>query len=307
MSNMHPQRLTLARRSLQGVSIGDAFGESFFGERAIVLQHIQSKSLPPTQWEFTDDTVMALAVFEQLEAHCSIKQDDLVRSFVHKHELDPQRGYGATVRRILRTISQGEQWQTASSSAFDGMGSMGNGAAMRVSPIGAYFYDDLDAVKTMAAQSAHVTHAHPEATAGAMAVSLATALVTKAHINDKMLSAENLIEQVAQGLPDSDTRSKIRKSLQVPTSYRMETIRQILGNGERMTAQDTVPFAIWCAAHYRQDFSQALWKAVAALGDRDTICAIVGGISIMGCDEKTIPRQWEQSVESIDESIFRQL
>jgi len=34
----HQQRITLAKKSLNGTSIGDAFGESFFGERNEVLQ-----------------------------------------------------------------------------------------------------------------------------------------------------------------------------------------------------------------------------------------------------------------------------
>ena len=47
---------------------------------------------------------------------------------------------------------------------------MGNGAAMRVSPIGAYSFDDLAEVKKHAQLSAIVTHAHTETSVGAMAI-----------------------------------------------------------------------------------------------------------------------------------------
>ncbi len=54
---------------------------------------------------------------------------------------------------------------------------MGNGAAMRVAPIGAYFADDLDKVLYYAQASAEVTHAHIEGIVGAMAVAVASALL----------------------------------------------------------------------------------------------------------------------------------
>lgn len=74
----HKQRITLAQKSLKGTLTGDAFGESFFGERNEVLQHIAARTIPETTWEFTDDTVMATAVFKQFEKHKGILQDDLV-------------------------------------------------------------------------------------------------------------------------------------------------------------------------------------------------------------------------------------
>jgi ADP-ribosylglycohydrolase len=72
-----------------------------------------------------------------------------------------------------------------------------------------------------------------------------------------------------------------------------------------MTSQDTVPFAIWCAAHNLENFENGLWKAVSILGDRDTICAMVGGMIIMSSKEENIPRIWTNSVEKIEESVFR--
>jgi ADP-ribosylglycohydrolase len=71
-----------------------------------------------------------------------------------------------------------------------------------------------------------------------------------------------------------------------------------------MMAQDTVPFAIWCAAHNLGNFQNALWKAVSILGDRDTICAIVGGIVMVSSDENEIPAEWIEKVEDFEKSIF---
>ncbi len=62
---------------------------------------------------------------------------------------------------------------------------------------------------------------------------------------------------------------------------------------------------IWCTANNLNNFEEGLWKAVSVLGDRDTICAIVGGILIMSTDEKNIPTEWIDSVEDFEESDFR--
>lgn len=53
---------------------------------------------------------------------------------------------------------------------------MGNGAAMRVAPLGAWFADDPAEAARQAALSAEVTHPHPEAVAGAIAVAVAAAI-----------------------------------------------------------------------------------------------------------------------------------
>jgi hypothetical protein len=51
-----------------------------------------------------------------------------------------------------------------------------------------------------------------------------------------------------------------------------------LGNGNRVTAQDTVPFTLWVAATRLHDYPAAITACVQAGGDVDTTAAIVGGI-----------------------------
>ncbi len=299
------QRLELAKTSLKGVSIGDAFGESFFGETNTIIDCIETRKIPKTTWEFTDDTVMAIAVFEQLERIAGINQDELAHQFSINHVKDPNRGYGATARMILREIAAGGNWKELSEQVFDGMGSMGNGASMRVSPIGAYYHDDLDKVRELAVKSAKVTHSNEEAVCGAIAVSIGTSFATKVRMEGLSLSPEEFTRGIIEYLPETDTKSKIKKSLSIPYSYHIETVKGILGNGSKIMTQDTVPFCIWCAANNLNDFEEGLWKAVSVLGDRDTICAIVGGILIMSTDERNIPKNWMDSVEDHEKSEFR--
>lgn len=293
-----------AYKSISHLSIGDAFGESFFGPTDTIKQAIRQRSIPTTSWEFTDDTIMSIAVYLNLRSYDRISPEALATAFANNYNLDPRRGYGATAGSMLRNPDFPANWKKMSSEIFEGMGSMGNGAAMRSAPIGAFFYNDLSTVKENARLASIVTHSNEEAIAGAQAVAVATALATRVGKGEVEYSPEQFIDSVVAELGDTDTRAKVKKSLSVPSSYSIETVRTILGDGTRMLSQDTVPFAIWCAAHHLHNFEEALWKAVSILGDRDTICAIVAGIVSMSAAPKTVPILWQNSVEPIQDSEF---
>ncbi len=182
------------------------------------------------------------------------------------------------------------------------MGSMGNGGAMRAAPVGAYFADDLDKVLYYARASAEVTHAHMEGIVGAMAVAAASALLLNKKLGNYSGEGITFLRDVADRLPESDTRSKILSAVSVKKDSSMDFVISVLGNGSRLTAQDTVPFCLWCAAYYYTSTEEALWTAVSALGDRDTICAIVGGMVFLFADE--LPQQWLSHMEHPESSVF---
>lgn len=296
--------LAQARRSLWGLSIGDAFGETFFGKEAEVLERIAGRTLLPGEWLFTDDTVQAIGVFSTLSAHGCIDQDYLAKALSRNYLLDDYRGYGGTAHSIMKSIAAGEPWQTVSRTVFDGMGSAGNGAAMRSGPIGAWFAGDPVTVVAQARLAAEVTHAHPEAIAGAIAVALAACCCATARAQETALSSSVFFDFIIHHLPESDIKYKIRKAATLPVSYDIRTIVSILGNGTLLTAADTAPFALWCAAHYHDHFENALWTSVSGLGDRDTIAAIVGSIVVLYAMDNTIPATWADRTEKIESSPF---
>ncbi|WP_294249738.1 ADP-ribosylglycohydrolase family protein [uncultured Chryseobacterium sp.] len=129
----------LASKSLTGISIGDAFGESFFGEGSFVKSHIHQRIIPEGNLDFTDDTIMAIAVFRSLQKFGEIDQDFLAEEFTKNYYSDTNRGYGPSMHRYFREVKSDEHWKEVSYAKFEGQGSMGNGGAMRASVIGAYF------------------------------------------------------------------------------------------------------------------------------------------------------------------------
>ena len=73
----------------------------------------------------------------------------------------------------------------------------------------------------------------------------------------------------------------------------------MLGCGYQVSCPDTVPFCLYCAGEFLDDYEEAMWQTVSALGDRDTTCAIVGGIVVMYAGLESIPKSWLEKREPI--------
>lgn len=110
------------------------------------------------------------------------------------------------------------------------------------------------------------------------------------------------MHDIADKLPESDTKYKILSAISIKKENSIDFVVSVLGNGMMLTAQDTVPFCLWCAVYYYTSMEEALWTAVSALGDRDTICAIVGGMVSLYVDE--LPQKWLGYMEHPEDSQF---
>jgi ADP-ribosylglycohydrolase len=279
---------------MRGLALGDAFGETWLlrpaAEMEIAVAERQWNEAP---WPWTDDTAMALSLLRILDQHGHVDQDALAEAFAGDYAADPYRSYGPSMHQVLRAIGQGEAWATVTRRQFDGMGSWGNGAAMRVAPLGAWFADDLDAVATEAVRSAAVTHAHDEAIAGTVAVAVAAALSVNG------VSGSELVAAVAARVPDGEVASRLRRATKIAPSADPRHVAAMLGCGQEISAVDTVPYAIWCAAGNLDDLTEALWTTALAGGDVDTTCAIVGGIVAGRTGLSGVPADWWEACEPL--------
>lgn len=268
-------RLALARDSLAGLSVGDALGSQFFVPGNTPAD-LAAGRLPAAPWAWTDDTEMACSVVRALTDADRIDRDALALAFAERCE--PYRGYGPGAVTILRLIRTGTPWPVAAAAAFDGQGSCGNGAAMRVAPLGAYFADSTGRAAAQARASAEVTHAHPEGIAGAVAVAVAAALAARGRLDGQPPDPARLLAGVAAALdPATAVHRGVRRAADLRDATLTEAV-DALGNGSRVTAQDTVPFTLWVAARHLADYPAAIRACVEAGGDVDTTAAITGGV-----------------------------
>ncbi len=299
MNNNPASRLARARTALDGLAVGDAFGETFFVNPAIVQGFTVDRVLQPAPWSYTDDTLMALSIYDELRTRNGLlDQDALARSWARRY--DNSRGYGPAMHGLLANIRMGVSWRTASRWLFDGQGSWGNGAAMRVAPLGAYFADDFDAVAREAGASAEITHAHPEGVAGAVAVAVAAAYAARLRFNDAPPPTRPaFLDAILAHVPHGLTHDNLERARDLAPGKTVALAVAALGNGSRVSAPDTVPFALFCAAERLDSYEEALWLSVSGLGDRDTTCAIAGGVVASYTGADAIPGEWRARCEPL--------
>jgi ADP-ribosylglycohydrolase len=295
----HAARLQRARLSLDGLSVGDALGQRFFGKETLMVSAIERRTIPEPPWTYTDDTEMALAIVEVLTSHGHLDQEALAASFARRYRANPMRGYGGGAHTLLGQLLRGARWQDAAPALFDGQGSFGNGGAMRAAPLGAYLADDIAAVVAQARASAEVTHAHPDGQAGAIAIALAAAFLWNHRDQPAPSLGEPLLRFVLAHTPPSATRDGIDRALSLHVSGGSpRQAAETLGTGYQVSSADTVPFCLFCIARHPGSFEDSFWDTVAGLGDRDTTCAIVGGVVALH-GEARIPPGWLASREPL--------
>jgi ADP-ribosylglycohydrolase len=263
--------------SLVGTAVGDAYGERV---------HRQRRNRPVEDpWRWTDDTEMACSVFHVLDTHGRVDADALAASFFAHYDI--RRGYGAGVDGMMRWVEEGENLRDLAARAFDGTGSWGNGAAMRVPPLGAWFTGDPARAAAEADVSARVTHTHPEGVAGTIAIAVAAAV-----------EPGLMFDEVLRHTPPGQVRDGVEQAATMPDASPAEAA-ETLGNGSRQGAPDTVPLALWAVARHPNDYGTAVTTAATVAHDVDTVCAIVGGVLAGRLGADAIPPAWLAATEPL--------
>jgi len=295
----HKARVERMRLSLDGLGLGDALGEMLCYQAHAAPKRLAEDNLPAGPWFHTDDTEMAISIVAVLKSHGYLHQDALAKRFARRFERDPERGYGKMTRIQLREIMAGAKWRETAANAFSGQGSMGNGSAMRVAPLGAYYANDPERCAEEARASSLVTHTHPEGVAGAMAVAVAAAAGWQLRTDLGADRIRGFFDAVLRRTPESQVRRGILLASTTPPETPVTDVARALGNGSLVTAPDTVPFCIWMAAHHPRHFAEAIGKTISVGGDCDTNAAIVGGIVALSAGRESISAEWLKAREPI--------
>jgi poly(ADP-ribose) glycohydrolase ARH3 len=258
---------------LLGLAIGDALGgkfeaqsaESIRGRFATVPQLID---YPRDEIWYTDDTQMAIGVAETLIAHGEILEDPLCRTLAANYV--PSRGYGWGARAVLDAMVFGRDHRQVAETHFPG-GSFGNGAAMRVAPVGLVFRNDPEKLREQARLSALPTHRHPLGIEGAQLLALAVAIASRTDPSDFDRAA--FFRELSSSWESADYRDKIEQAASV------QTPEQLAGLGNQIEALHSVPTAIASFALTPDSFEATIGHVIFLGGDTGTIAAMAGAIA----------------------------
>jgi ADP-ribosylglycohydrolase len=218
-----------------GAIAGDVIGSVFEAEPTKTTQF----PLFSPGSRMTDDTVLTVAI-----AHSILRGIDYATSLRHFGRRYPNAGYGGSFFRWLFD-SQPAPYN-----------SWGNGAAMRVSPVG-FAFDSIADVLLEAKRSAAVTHNHPEAIKGAQATALAIFLAR-------------------QGTSKDDIRDELSQRFAYDLDRSLDEIRPVYVFD--VSCQGSVPESVMAFLE-SEGFEDAIRKAISLGGDSDTMACITGGIA----------------------------
>ena len=286
------RRIDSARGAMLGTAIGDALGRPAEGRHPAGRRGQEEAFRDFQAWygyhsgpkgTITDDTQMTMCVAQSLLAtRGRINPEDLARRFVNW--LPNGRGMGHTCVAAVNHLQMGENWWTA------GIASAGNGAAMRVAPIGIALGADTTLLCHDAALSALITHADPMAVASA--VGHAWLIAHLAGANASSLDPTAIINELAAaieviddpGAPEREWNQRPDKtSTAVTLANRVREIPALLGKpiGEAFDylyngafVLETLPAALWCFFTYQDNPEEGVINAVLRGHDADTVASM---------------------------------
>ena len=218
-----------------GAIIGDIVGSRF------EYQNCRSKNfnLFDRRCFFTDDTVMTCAVAKAL-----LTDADVAQTLKQVGRNYPYCGYGSAFGSWIFSYTKEPYY------------SFGNGAAMRVSPVG-FIANSEEEVKKLAYKVTSVTHDHPEGLKGAEVTAMCVYYAYHGYNKDFIRAyAVSKYPEIA--------------------SFDYENLKKNYFFNE--TCQNTVPQAIYCFL-ISDSFEDCIRTGISIGGDSDTLCAICGGIA----------------------------
>lgn len=289
------------RGALLGTALGDVLGAPFEGHPAPGDIDLDALAGRLNELRYTDDTHMTLALAESLVDRGGFDGRHLAETFMRYYEAEPWRGYGSGPPQIFRMIREGIAWDEAAGTLFGGSGSYGNGAAMRVAPVGLIAYRDLEQVRRLADRQSRITHTHELGREGAVLQAMAVAmLVMQPGMDANTLRGEILarLEEHTE-VPIYRVKLGLVRTL-LPDAPVTEVARHI-GNG--ISAHEAVPAALYAFLRSPDSFRETVQFAIRLGGDTDTIAAMAGALSGAYLGEDSIPAPWREGVDGARELV----
>ncbi|XP_063810547.1 ADP-ribosylhydrolase ARH3 isoform X2 [Pseudophryne corroboree] len=321
------------RGALLGALIGDCLGAVHENKwsvsvRSVLrsLQGLEKNDRRGQVMTYTDDTAMARSVVRSLLETHTFNEKDLAQRFTSEYFSDPDRGYGMGVINVFEKLQSGEYCNvfTPAKEQFNGKGSYGNGAAMRVVGIPLAFPNVQDIIK-YAEVSGKLTHSSSLGYNGAILQALAVHYALQGE-QSRDTFLEHLLSHMQEVEADEKSRAdalelelgefpyckrlkKIKEFLDKKNVSRDDVVKE-LGHG--IAALESVPTAIYSFLHCMdpvadlpQEFNSLQRTIVFCItlgGDTDTIATMAGAIAGAYHGAEQIPPIWKLNSEGYKEA-----
>ena len=307
--------MTAARRdqfegALIGCAVGDALGaplEGWSRERIAKLQSVTDCFRPLSRGkdgmrypngQYTDDTQLTMAIARSLVVRGAVDGAAIAREFAALWRSGEIVGAGPVAHRAVRRLIEGIPWQDAALPDDLPL----NGAAMRIAPVGLWNCDRPDRLADDVATASVVTHRHPVAIDGAMAVATAVAqAVTSSAI--ETLPFLGLVAASVRSAGFAGHIEELGDWLQSPEQAALEAIAdtgqrpRARGFGIPALAEPTVLASLYAFLRSPDDYVATIDFALRIGGDVDTIAAIAGAMSGAHNGVDLIPRHLVNGVK----------
>ncbi len=299
--------------SMLGTALGDALGAPFEGRARVTVPEVENLIAGRGQLRYTDDTHMSIGLAQSLVARRGLDEDHLAQTLAENHGLEPWRGYGEGSARVFRLIRSGVHWREAAVQVNPG-GSYGNGGAIRVAPLGLFYFDRLRELELAAERQSAVTHANSLGKEGAVLQAAAVAYALRSDprkpvdisqflgylgslarskvYREKLRSLKDLVEQSCPWQSELAHRG----NQGVEMEQEMARVRAALGNG--VTAHDSVVTALYFFLTSPDAFLPGIIRAISLGGDTDSIAAMTGAITGARLGRGAIPPELEGRLEN---------
>ncbi len=274
-----------------GCLVGTAVGDSLGARREGSTDFVEVADLAP---RYTDDTAMTIGVAESLIEQKAFHYWHMTDRLLRNYEQEPWRRYGHTISRVFRLMRNGMLGFGMVDRDLYPEGSYGNGAAMRIAPVGLLYHDDPRALRDAAYHCAGITHSHELGLEGAALQACAVALAVLADPG-ALRTPEFLgtLRMFARPGPYQDKLKTAARFLEQGASRR-DVVDQLGSSGSSL---ESVPTAIYAFLSHR-DFESSVIYAVSLGGDADTVGAMTGAIAGACYGIEGIPSQWRETVEN---------
>lgn len=299
------------RGALLGGAIGDALGRPFEGSR-------RPAEKPPTfylpnsrrdgrnEGTWTDDTQLTVLVGEALLAgEGRVEPADMTARLVAW--LPAGRGVGRATRRSVENLESGLAWHLG------GERSAGNGAAMRVAPLGLVHAARPEQLAVATALATVPTHADPTALVGALAMAWLTGRCAAAEPDD--LDPEDLVLGLRAALaavhdpPVEERRpggTRVRlldRMSEVPGLLHLTPRRALTQLYNGAFVLESLPAALWCFLARIDDPEAVIGVAAAGGFDADTVAAMAGTLAGALHGEDAWAERWTDALERADDLV----